>query len=291
MLHVIQFPQVEVGEKLCCDDTDTGYYVSTWSLPFLPPTAAIEAEGTDLHGIISSQGIFTMRYALSFFLATMSSSTAFVPASFVSTRVLRTVSSSAALSMLDPVSLMDASIHSAPWLEQAVGTNPMLAFSDQGQNLAGIFFQASLLPYLLFLYFLSFRGNRIPALGNFGFQFILIFVAATIPAGIITRASYGDSLANVDWLHGGAEALLTAANVCLVLGFKEGLSNPNPPPALRSSLIALGCAGLFAASCAFGPAAGFEAHSPFLLGIGDLSPETTSALPWVRMRTTMATEL
>jgi len=95
-------------------------------------------------------------------------------------------------------------------------SNLWLSFTDQGQNLAGIFFQASLLPYLLFLYWLSFRANRIPALGNFGFQFVLLFVISTIPSGILSRSVYGTSLANVDWLHGGAETLLTVANVLIV---------------------------------------------------------------------------
>ena len=98
-------------------------------------------------------------------------------------------------------------------------TSSLLSFSDQGQNLAGIFFQASLLPYLTFLYFLSFRGNRTPALGNFGFQYLLLFVLGTIPSGIITKSVYGLSLANVDWLHGGAEALLTMTNVLIVSRF------------------------------------------------------------------------
>jgi hypothetical protein len=96
-------------------------------------------------------------------------------------------------------------------------TSPFLmSFTDQGANLAGIFFQASLLPYLLFLYFLSYRANRIPALGNFGFQFVLLFVLSTIPSGIVSKSVYGTSLANVDWLHGGAESLLTVANVLIV---------------------------------------------------------------------------
>ena len=38
------------------------------------------------------------------------------------------------------------------------------------------FFQASLLPYLLFLYFLGFEGNRTPKVAQFGFQFLLLFV-------------------------------------------------------------------------------------------------------------------
>jgi hypothetical protein len=53
-------------------------------------------------------------------------------------------------------------------------------------------------------------------LGNFGFQFILLFVVSTIPAGIISKVVYGTSLANVDFLHGGAETLLTVANVLIV---------------------------------------------------------------------------
>lgn len=95
-------------------------------------------------------------------------------------------------------------------------SNLLLSFADQGQNLAGIFFQASLLPYLLFVYFLSFRANRIPNLSNFGFQFVLLFVVSTIPSGIISKSTYGTSLANVDWLHGGAEFLLTVANILIV---------------------------------------------------------------------------
>ena len=97
----------------------------------------------------------------------------------------------------------------------ASSTN-LLSFADQGQNLAGIFFQASLLPYLAFLYFLGFRGNRIPALGNFGWQFLLLFVLSTIPGGIISKSVYGTSLADCDWLHGSAEALLTITNVLIV---------------------------------------------------------------------------
>merc|ERR1719343_1247018 len=95
-------------------------------------------------------------------------------------------------------------------IESFVGDNSLVtSFVDQGQNLAGIFFQQSLLPYLAFMYFLSFRANRIPAIANFGFQFVLIFVASTIPAGIIAKSIYETSLANVDWLHGWAELLLT----------------------------------------------------------------------------------
>jgi Protein of unknown function (DUF3593) len=92
----------------------------------------------------------------------------------------------------------------------------LLSFADQGQNLAGIFFQASLLPYLFFLYFLQFRANGLNSLSNFGFQYVLLFVLATIPSGILSKSVYGQTLANTDWLHGGAELLLTVANIIVV---------------------------------------------------------------------------
>ena len=64
-------------------------------------------------------------------------------------------------------------------------------------ELAPIFFQASLVPYLLFLYFLSYRGNHIPSLANFGFQFVLIFVFGTVVAGILAKTMFASTLANV----------------------------------------------------------------------------------------------
>lgn len=165
----------------------------------------------------------------------------------------------------------------------------LLSFSDQGQNLAGIFFQASLLPYLTFLYFLSFRGNRTPSLGNFGFQYLLLFVLGTIPSGIVTKSVYGLSLANVDWLHGGAEALLTVTNVLIVLGFREAMINPNynqsgskyqNTPQILAGLVA----ALFAAACALGPRIGFEPHSAFLFGAGNLPQDMVSSLPFGTFR-------
>jgi hypothetical protein len=47
-------------------------------------------------------------------------------------------------------------------------TTLLTSFSDQKGTLAGTFFQASLLPYLAFLYFLGFEGNRTPKLSQFG---------------------------------------------------------------------------------------------------------------------------
>lgn len=55
-------------------------------------------------------------------------------------------------------------------------------------DLAADLFQASLLPYLAFLWLLSRKETKTPEGGTFGFAFLLVFVAATIPAGI-----YGES--------------------------------------------------------------------------------------------------
>ena len=83
-------------------------------------------------------------------------------------------------------------------------------------------FALSLLPYLLFLYFLS-KTPSTPRLALVGFYLLLVFVAITIPAGIYSKVHYGTSLANVDWLHGGAETFLTLSNIVVVLGFKLAL--------------------------------------------------------------------
>ncbi len=46
-----------------------------------------------------------------------------------------------------------------------------------------------------------------------------MFVAVTIAAAIVAQLRYGELLANVDPLHGGAESLLTISNLLVVLGF------------------------------------------------------------------------
>ncbi len=83
-------------------------------------------------------------------------------------------------------------------------------------------FALSLLPYLVFLFFLS-QLRQIPRLALVGFWMLLLFVAVTIPAGLYAQIQFGTSLANVDPLHGGAEAFLTLSNILVALGFKQGL--------------------------------------------------------------------
>jgi hypothetical protein len=83
-------------------------------------------------------------------------------------------------------------------------------------------FALSLFPYLGFLWFLT-RSQQVPRLALYGFYGTLVFVGVTIPAGIYAKLHYGESLANIDWLHGGAEVFLTLANILLVLGFWQAV--------------------------------------------------------------------
>ncbi len=83
-------------------------------------------------------------------------------------------------------------------------------------------FGVSLFPYLGFLWFLT-RSRQTPRLALVGFYVLLIFVAVTIPAGIYAKVAYGETLANVDWLHGGAESFLTLSNILVVLGFRQAV--------------------------------------------------------------------
>ncbi|MGL4503980.1 MAG: DUF3593 domain-containing protein [Planktothrix sp.] len=90
-------------------------------------------------------------------------------------------------------------------------------------------FAVSLFPYLGFLWFLT-RSGQMPRLALMGFYGTLVFVAVTIPAAIYAKVAYGESLANIDWLHGGAEVFLTLANILLVLGFRQAIIEKQSAP-------------------------------------------------------------
>ncbi|MEM7772766.1 MAG: DUF3593 domain-containing protein [Cyanobacteria bacterium P01_E01_bin.6] len=85
-------------------------------------------------------------------------------------------------------------------------------------------FAISLFPYLGFLWFLT-RSGQTPRLALMGFYGTLVFVAVTIPVGIYAKVVYNDSLANIDVLHGGAEAFLTLSNILVVIGFRQAVIN------------------------------------------------------------------
>ena len=80
------------------------------------------------------------------------------------------------------------------------------------------FFVLSLLPYLGFLWWAS-KVEAVPRLALRGFQLTLLFVAVTIAAAIVAQVRFGALLADVDPLHGGAEAFLTLSNLLVMLGF------------------------------------------------------------------------
>ncbi|MDX2216100.1 MAG: DUF3593 domain-containing protein [Oculatellaceae cyanobacterium bins.114] len=83
-------------------------------------------------------------------------------------------------------------------------------------------FALSLFPYLGFLWFLT-RSQQTPRLALLGFYMTLVFVAVTIPAGLYAERVYGEALANVDVLHGGAEVFLTLSNIMVALGFWQAI--------------------------------------------------------------------
>lgn len=89
-------------------------------------------------------------------------------------------------------------------------------------SLKEILFGISLFPYLGFLWFLT-RSGQTPRLALIGFYGTLVFVAVTIPVGIYAQTRYGTSLANVDFLHGGAEVFLTLSNILVALGFAQAV--------------------------------------------------------------------
>ncbi len=87
-------------------------------------------------------------------------------------------------------------------------------------------FVLSLLPYLAFLWWAS-RVRAFPRLALLGFQLTLLFVAVTIVAAVVAQLKFGRQLADVDPLHGGAEAFLTLSNALVMLGFAWGRSQPS----------------------------------------------------------------
>ena len=85
------------------------------------------------------------------------------------------------------------------------------------------FFVLSLLPYLGFLWWAS-KVEAFPRLALRGFQLTLLFVAVTIVAAIVAQVRFGALLADVDSLHGGAEAFLTLSNLLVMWGFASAAS-------------------------------------------------------------------
>lgn len=95
------------------------------------------------------------------------------------------------------------------------------AWAVNADQLPATLFAASLLPWLVFLFFV--RRAGLPRVSVTGFFFLLLFVGATIPAGIYAKQHYGHILADVDSLHGAAESLLTITNLLVLFGLSRAV--------------------------------------------------------------------
>jgi len=179
-----------------------------------------------------------------------------------------------------PAALLDASAVAS--VHTSLGDlSSTLAFADQAGNLAGTLFPLSLPPYLLFLYFICQDCNGLSPTAKAGFTSLLAFVFATVATSVVAVKSYGLNLANVDWLHSGAEQLLSFTNVCNVVGLKLTLDaysaggGATPPPsggALSSPAFKLiGCAAAATCLATWAAAGGvLEGHTQYLGGAGNL---------------------
>mmetsp|Transcript_6369 Transcript_6369/g.13955 ORF Transcript_6369/g.13955 Transcript_6369/m.13955 type:complete len:446 (-) Transcript_6369:69-1406(-) len=190
---------------------------------------------------------------------------------------LRTVRAAMPVGNAELDAAVQTSLAFDPTSMEAVSSSIATAFADQGFNINGILFQASLPFYLLFLYFLSFRRNNTPPLAWFGFAFLLVFVFCTIPAGIISKTAFGVNLADADWLHGSAESLLTCTNIFIVLGFSAAMTGNQ---ALAASEAPKGFAGswfvIVVLTLLLGVPLGLGVHSPFLADGGALAELSAS---------------
>lgn len=115
-------------------------------------------------------------------------------------------------------------------------TPPLAAwFQGLGAIDPAPFFVLSLLPYLAFLWWAR-QVRAFPRLALRGFQLTLLFVAVTIAAAVVAQQVYGRQLADVDPLHGGAEAFLTLSNLVVLLGFRtpQGEAQEGDPAAMAT---------------------------------------------------------
>ncbi|XP_040375289.1 uncharacterized protein LOC121053037 [Rosa chinensis] len=66
--------------------------------------------------------------------------------------------------------------------------------------------------------------SLLPGAGDFAWVHRLLDLADIWALScIFAKVNYGMPLANVDWLHGGAESLLTLTNIFIVLGLREAM--------------------------------------------------------------------
>ena len=63
-----------------------------------------------------------------------------------------------------------------------------------------------------------------PKMVQAGFALVLLFVAVSIPAGMYSRQHLGLAMANVDWIHGPCELILSISNMLVVLGLAGSIA-------------------------------------------------------------------
>lgn len=154
-------------------------------------------------------------------------------------------------------------------------------------DIASNLFAGSLFPYLAFLWFLARPESMTPKGVNFGFRFLLVFVFLTIPAGIYAKTAFHDILANVDWLHGGAESMLTLTNFFIIYGFRETRPRPEAaadaatsPVSLASNKWVQATAALAAALLVLGTGGG-HAEPANALSVPTWAVHSSSLLEWL----------
>ena len=79
-------------------------------------------------------------------------------------------------------------------------------------------FIISIIPYLIFLYYL-YKNPNITKTIKIGFTLTLLFVLITIIFSVISLIIYNKSLVEIDSFHGFAEAFLTITDFIILLGF------------------------------------------------------------------------
>ena len=85
-------------------------------------------------------------------------------------------------------------------------------------------FAASIIPYLIFLFYL-FKIQSVNKFVKTGFSLTVLFVFITIVASIFALNYYHKSLVEVDFLHGSAEFFLTLSDFIILMGFIKMLNN------------------------------------------------------------------
>lgn len=102
---------------------------------------------------------------------------------------------------------------------------------------------------------------------------------AAVFTGIVTKSVYSSTLADVDWLHGAAETLLTTTNLYVATGFRDAMAGEAEPEGGAFRYPAFAVFALVVLFTAIGPSVlGLEQHSAFFFGLGNLAANPLDAV-------------